>query len=236
MRDVAVVGGIGEESEFSSELLRAFLEKGFYVVAISRNTENKRRLLSEFKDVNELEFVSGDLTDSVFLSSLSYRLENEVGPVRVYIHNAAKLVIKPFLDLDTVEFEDCWKVSVKTAVTASKAFLPAMLERGEGTLLFSGATASIKGNAKSSPFAVAKFGLRALSQSLAREFTPQGIHIAHIIVDGVIKGNRAQNTFKMDADKCIQAKALAALYVNLIEQDKSCWTQEIDVRPMVESF
>ncbi|HAU06409.1 MAG TPA: hypothetical protein DCS49_01295, partial [Gammaproteobacteria bacterium] len=102
--------------------------------------------------------------------------------------------------------------------------------------ILTGATASLKANANSSPFAIAKFGLRALSQSLAREFGPQGIHISHLIIDGIITGERAQQQFNIHPSSCIKADSLAAVYLDLMRQDPSCWSQEIDVRPATETF
>ena len=235
-KEIAIIGGVGSGSGFNRALIEKLLEKKLYVVAIARSAVDKDDLIQAFANDRDVEFAWGDLNDTLFLKNLTDRLEKDIGAVSVYIHNPLKLALRPFLECTIEDFEDSWIGMVKTAVSASQILLPSMLQRKEGTLIFTGATASIKGNAKSSPFAVAKFGLRALSQSLAREFGPQGIHVAHVIADGIITGKRAQEKFNFPESKCINPEALADVYINLIEQDPSCWTQEMDLRPAHETF
>tara|TARA_B110000211_G_scaffold63397_1_gene72644 strand:+ start:2585 stop:3298 length:714 start_codon:yes stop_codon:yes gene_type:complete len=235
-KSIALIGGVGTQSGFSLALINKLLEHEYYVVGVARSGLGKEALTESFSDNPYVEFIWGDLQDTHFLKSLVSRFEANAMSITIYIHNAARLVLKPFLDTTVDDFEDSWEVTVKTAVTVSKALIPSMLASQRGVLIFTGATASIKGNANASPFAAAKFGLRALSQSLAREFGPQGIHVAHVIADGVIAGNRAQETFNLSEASCIQPDALADLYLDVICQDKSCWSQEIDARPYLEKF
>ena len=110
-----------------------------------------------------------------------------------------------------------------------------MLENGGGEIIFIGATASMKGNAGFSAFASAKFALRGLAQSLAREFAPQGVHVAHLVIDGVMWGERAKN-WGMTMEQCIKPKAVAETVLHLVQQDNSAWTFELDLRPDVENF
>lgn len=235
-QDAVVIGGVSENSNFSEALIHALLESGFYVIAIGRNIEAKNRLVERFTNNHQVVFKSGELSDKAILEPIVEDLRSEQRRLSVYIHNAAKLVLKPFLKTASGDFETCWHSSVITAVEAARIFMPVMLEHRQGVMIFTGATASLKGNSGSSPFCVAKFGLRALSQSLAREFGPQGIHVAHVIVDGVIEGMRAQNEFGMSIEKCIQSRDIAAEYIRLIGQSPSCWSQEIDLRPSCEKF
>lgn len=235
-KQVAIIGGIGTASKFSEALLKELLAEDYHVVGIARSSNEKAELVEKFKKAQHSEVVFGDLNDSQFIKSEIERLEKEIGPISVYIHNPAQLVLKPFLECSIEEFEGSWEAMVKTAVTVCTELIPHMIEQKSGTIIFTGATASLKGNAKSAPFSSAKFALRSLSQSLAREFGPSGIHIAHVIIDAIIEGKRAQGQFNLPLEKCINSTALAAQYVNLIKQDISCWTQELDLRPHSEVF
>ncbi len=235
-KQVAIIGGIGTASEFSNALLQKLIAEEYHVVGIARSSNEKSDLILKFQDTQGGEAVLGNLNDTMFIKSQIERLEKDVGPIAVYIHNPAQLVLKPFLDCSIDEFSESWNGMVKTAVTVCKELIPHMIENKSGTILFTGATASLKGNANSAPFSSAKFALRSLSQSLGREFAPRGIHIVHVIVDGIIEGKRAQNKFNLPLSKCINSTALAEQYINLIKQDLSCWTQELDLRPHTEVF
>jgi len=235
-KPVALIGGVGTKSNFTQHLIDALLEHGFSVLGTARGSAGKKDLIGCYKNNADVQFEWGDLQDSTFVEQLIANTEASTGPISIYIHNVATLIRKPFLETTIDDFEKSWNSTIKSAVVVSRAILPSMLARGKGTLLFTGATASTKGNAKSAPFAVAKFGLRALSQSLAREFGPRGIHVAHIVVDGVIEGRRAQETFNLPKEQCIDPSALADLYMYLLSQTPSGWTQEIDIRPSVEKF
>lgn len=234
MKPTALVGGVGEASGLSVALIEKLLDENYHVAAIARTP--KPLLVERFSNNADVNFYWGDMLDTEFVSNTISTIEQHGSEVEVYIHNAASLVLKPFLETTIDEFEQCWQVAVKTAVVMSHALLPLMIARKKGTIVFSGATASQRGNANSSPFAVAKFGLRALAQSLAREFGSRHIHIAHIVIDGVILGDRALNTFNMPAEKCIQANAMADEFIHLIKQHPSCWTHELDTRPFMETF
>lgn len=235
-KQVAIIGGIGTASEFSRVLLERLLAENYYVVGIARSEHNKSELIKNFQENQNSEMILGDLNDQTFVKTEIDRLEKEVGQIAVYIHNPAQLVLKPFLECTLEEFSESWEAMVKSAVTVSREVIPKMVSNKAGTILFTGATASLKGNAKSGPFSSAKFALRSLSQSLAREFHPKGVHIAHVIVDGIIEGERAQNKFNLPLDQCMKASSLAEQYINLINQESSCWSQEIDLRPNKEVF
>jgi NAD(P)-dependent dehydrogenase (short-subunit alcohol dehydrogenase family) len=122
------------------------------------------------------------------------------------------------------------------AVHGSQRVLPGMLRSGHGVLLFVGATASVKAGAGFSAFGAAKFALRGLAQSLARELGPRGIHVAHLVIDGVIWGERAAGAFGMTRAQCLEPDALAHTCLHLIEQDRCAWTHELDIRPDREPF
>ena len=235
-KSVVIIGGAGKQSDLSESLINKLLLQKFHVVGIVRSASTQQDISTIFANEKDVDIVCGDLTDSKFVEATISDIETRLGTIGAYIHNATELALKPFLETSTEDFEQSWRKTVLTATVVARALLPVLLARKEGSLIFTGATASIRGSKNASPFAVAKFGLRALSQSLAREFAPHGIHIAHVIIDGVIVGKRAQEKFKMQETKCIYPDALADLYINLLNQDPSCWTHEIDLRPFTEAF
>ena len=159
----------------------------------------------------------------------------------IAVHNAGGNRRSPFLQVDPADFEEHWRAHTFGGFLLARAALPLMLARRHGTLIFTGATASLRGKENFSPFASAKAGLRMLAQSLAREFGPQGIHVAHVVVDGVIDGFRARAAFK-DADQrfgkqgMLDPDHIADIYRMLHQQHRSVWTHELDVRPWSERF
>src|SRR5690606_33183000 len=127
-----------------------------------------------------------DVGDRAALAQAFGACTNRFGAPSLLIHNAAELSIRDFLELEPSDFERIWRTSCLGAVNSAQLVLPDMLKAGSGTMIFTGATASVKGGAKFSAFAAAKFALRGLAQSLARAYGPSGVHVAHVIVDGVI--------------------------------------------------
>jgi len=172
-------------------------------------------------------------------------IRSKLGDPEVLVYNAG---VRPFplrniLEIKAEDFENDWKVGCLGAFLAAKEVLPKMLEKKNGTILFTGATASLRSSAGFSRIAVGKFGLRALGQSLAREYGPKGIHTAHIVVDAVVD---LPSTRLLVASRyeggvipegaLLKPEDLAEQYWNLHKQPQSSWTQELDVRPFVEKF
>ncbi len=147
-----------------------------------------------------------------------------------------QLKIRPFLDVTVDEFESVWRVTCLGAMITARATLPAMLDAGAGTLIFSGATASTRGSARFSSLSVGKSGLRALAQSLAREFGPRGIHVAHTILDGLIWAPQTRARFDPAQEQCMAPEAIAQTYLHLAQQHRSAWTHEVDLRPAHGAF
>jgi NAD(P)-dependent dehydrogenase (short-subunit alcohol dehydrogenase family) len=229
----AVVAGVG--SGFGTALCRRLAKRGYRVCGIARGTEVSRELAAELGPDRFL-LLGCDVTDAAQVDAAVDKVEAQWGPVTVYVHNAAPFHIGPFADTDPTTFESLWRTMCLGAVHGAQRVLPGMLEVKRGVLLFVGATASVKAGASFSAFGSAKFALRGLAQSLARELGPQGIHVAHLVIDGVIWSERARNGFGMKQGQCLDADALARTCVHLIGQDRSAWTQELDIRPDVESF
>ena len=224
----AVITGFGQRlSEF---LARRLLDRGYRVTGLSRGgrglAESPSGFLALACDVGEPKAVSEAFD----------RIHAEQGPTTLLIHNAAQLLLDDFMQTTPQQFESVWRTACLGGMLCTQAALPNMLAGGAGTLLFTGATASVKAGEKSAAFASAKFGLRGLAQALARQYGKQGIHVIHTVIDGVIWGERAEKVFKMDPKRCMDAEAIADAYLHLIDQPPSCWTHEIDLRPNVATF
>lgn len=158
------------------------------------------------------------------------------GAPRLVVHNTAKLVIAPFEDSSPEDFEATWRAMVLSAVNLAHGVLPAMAETGGGTFIVSGATASLRGGRNFSAFASAKAGLRALTQSLAREYGPTGVHVVHVILDGIVDTKASRTLHGMVPSRMMQPAGIASTYLALASQPKSTWTHELDLRPMGETF
>lgn len=225
---VAVVAGVGEG--LGAALCKKLLSEGYSVAGLSRRAKPYPSLGNKYRPL------VCDISQKSSINEAISTVENTMGDVNVYIHNAATLIHSPFLELTDSAFTDIWNVCCLGAANGIQRVLPNMLEKKEGTIIVTGATASVKAGANFSAFASAKFALRGLTQSLAREFGPQGIHIAHVILDGAVWGKQAEQKFGRKQYDCIDPNAIADAYYYLIQQHRSAWTQELDLRPDIESF
>jgi NAD(P)-dependent dehydrogenase (short-subunit alcohol dehydrogenase family) len=176
-----------------------------------------------------------DATKIAEVARLFADVETELSAPDVVIYNASYRTRGPVVDLDPDE------VAKALAVTAFGGFLVAqeavrrMLPQGRGAILFTGASASVKGYAQSAPFAMGKFALRGLAQSLARELSPRGIHVAHVVIDGGIRSARRPDSPEAP-DSTLDPDAIARTYLDLLRQERSAWAWEIELRPWVEKF
>ena len=231
----AVVAGVG--NGLGAALCRRLASAGYRVAGLARREEALSALAGELnRQGHRFEALSCDLTDPASLALAIDQVEERLGPVSVYVHNAARLHIAPFLDTPPDEFEAVWRTICQGAIHGAQRVIPGMLEGGGGTLLFTGATAAVKAGSGFSAFASAKFALRGLAQSLAREFGPRGIHVAHLLIDGLIWGEQARDRFGSEEEACLSPDAVAQVYLDLIRQPRSAWTHELDLRPDVEPF
>jgi NAD(P)-dependent dehydrogenase (short-subunit alcohol dehydrogenase family) len=181
--------------------------------------------------------VAVDASDAKSVAAGFDRAASELGPADVFVYNAGAFQMGGILEVSPEDFERCWRANCLGAFLGAQKVLPEMVAKKRGTILLTGATASMRGSARFSCLAVGKFGLRALAQSLAREFQPQGVHVAHVIVDGQIDTPRARQMFPGRAiDTFLSPDAIAETYWQLHMQDPTSWTHEIDVRPMTEKF
>ncbi|HGS4674437.1 MULTISPECIES: SDR family NAD(P)-dependent oxidoreductase [Vibrio] len=173
-----------------------------------------------------------DLKDPEATAALFSRIDSEAAPLAGVIHNAMEFHRQAFLATSSDTFLSVWQSMVLTAVNVSQHAIPRLTARGGGSLLFSGASGSVRAGAEFSAFSSAKFALRGLAQSLAREHEADGIHVAHVVVDGLIRSERTAQRFAPPATATlIEPADLAEQYFWLFQQSRSGWTHEIDVRP-----
>ena len=177
-----------------------------------------------------------DFLDRQAMQQVVDQVIAEYGSIDVVIFNTAHLVMAPFLELIEDDFATSWNASVGSAVVCAQSVLPTMLKQRRGAMIFSGATAASRGTARFAAFAAAKFALRGLTQSLAREYQSQGIHIAHVVIDGLLGGSASIGKFGGSEERSIDPAAVAVSYRMLAEQPSSAWTLELDVRPSSERF
>ncbi|WP_164011485.1 SDR family NAD(P)-dependent oxidoreductase [Pyxidicoccus trucidator] len=233
---VAAVVGAGPG--LGAALAWRFAREGYTVGLFARSEDSLRKVQQMVHEAGgSASLYPTDATDAGAVSESFARLREEHGAPDVCIYNAGLFRMAGFLETSPEDFDTSWRINCLGGVLCARAVLPAMVERGRGTLLFTGATASLRGGPRSAAFATGKFGLRALAQSLAREFGPRGIHVAHVVIDGVIDTTRthARGALRQPAE-LLSPDALAETYWQLHRQDPSAWTQELDVRPAPEKF
>lgn len=197
-------------------------------------------LLAEFADagyaVAGLRRADCNLADAQASAVAIERLAAQHGPVDVLLYNAGHLAVAPFLELAQTDFEACTQAGPLGAANCARAVLPSMLARGTGSLVFTGATASLRGAARFAAMAAGKGGLRGLAQALAREYQPLGVHVAHVVLDGLLDGSASVRRFGKDGAPVMAPRRVAAAYRALVEQPHDCWAHEIDLRPAGEKF
>jgi NAD(P)-dependent dehydrogenase (short-subunit alcohol dehydrogenase family) len=236
MSQVAIVIGAGPG--LGAAAGRRFARAGFSVALVARNDPTTAPTLHAIEaDGGTARAYAADTTDAGAVAALFARVRAELGPPDVLIYNASAFQIGGILEVSPEDFERCWKVGCHGAFLCAREALPAMVERGRGTILLTGATAALRGSARFSCLAVGKFGLRALGQSIAREFSERGIHVVHVVIDGQIDSARARSWAPdRPASSFLAPDAIAETYWQLHSQPPTAWTHEIDLRPSVEKF
>ena len=233
---VAAVLGVGPG--LSAAVARRFSGEGFGVALMARSEESVVAVREEIEGEggNALS-ISADAKDPDSVASAFERVRDELGDPEVLVYNAGAFQVGGILDVSPEQFDECFKANCAGAFYAARQVLPAMVEAGRGTILLSGASAALRGKARFSALAVGKFGLRALAQSMAREFGPQGVHVSHVIVDGQINTPRVREMMPdREEHTLLSPDAIAETYWLLHSQDPTAWTLELDLRPAVEGF
>jgi NAD(P)-dependent dehydrogenase (short-subunit alcohol dehydrogenase family) len=238
----AVVVGVGPPRGLGAAIARRFAREGFAVTILGRSAEKVEATLAELRAGGAAaEAIVGDVTDEALVRRVVEKADAAEAPLDAAVFNAGGNWPRAFLDMDRGFLEEMWRVNALAGFYFAKAALEAMVPRARGALLFTGASASLRGRAMFGGFAQAKAALRALAQSAAREFGPKGIHVAHVVVDGAIDGDRI-NTFLPDLkaqrgpDGLLEPDDIAESFWQLYRQPRSAWTHELDVRPWVESW
>jgi NAD(P)-dependent dehydrogenase (short-subunit alcohol dehydrogenase family) len=222
---------VGAGSGLSASIARGFAGAGMKIALAARSVDDLGALAAEVG----AKTYACDAAKPDAVKRLFTDLDRDGGAPAVVVYNASYRTRGPLIDLDPAEVEKSILVSAFGGFLVGQEATRRMLPRGSGTILFTGASASVKGYAQSAPFAMGKFALRGLAQSMARELGPQGIHVAHVVVDGGIRSTRRPEA-AAGADTMLDPDAIAASYLHLVQQHRSAWTWEIEVRPWVEKF
>ena len=217
---------VGAGSGLSASLARAFNSKGMKIVLAARNID---KLDSLKKEIDALVFKC-DSTENKSVQNLFLQTDSIIGTPEIVIYNPSLRIVKPFIEYEPDEMLQSIKVNSYGAFLVAHESVKRMLKLGKGNIFFTGSSASVKGFAKSASFAMGKFGLRGLAQSLARELHPQNIHIGHFVIDGGI-GKEQVGNYQM-----IHPDEIAKQYLNFYLQDKKAWSWEIEIRTNTEKF
>src|ERR1041384_5579284 len=222
---------VGAGSGLSASLARLFSKNGMKVALAARSTAKLAGLTAE---TGATAFAC-DATQRAEVEQLFAAVGAGLGAPDVVVYNASYRTRGPFVDLDPAEVEKAIAVSAFGGFLVAQQAARRMLPKGGGAILFTGASASVKGYAQSASFAMGKFALRGLAQSLARELSPRGIHVAHFVIDGGIRSDRRPPA-PDKPDALLDPDAIAQSYLHVLQQPRSAWSWEMEVRPWVESF
>jgi NAD(P)-dependent dehydrogenase (short-subunit alcohol dehydrogenase family) len=222
---------VGAGHGLSASLARLLVKQGLAVAIAARDTAKLAPLCAE----TGARAFACDAQDEAQVPRLFADVEREQGAPDVVVYNASARSRGPLVELAPADVQRALQVCAFGAFLVAQQAAARMLPQGHGAILFTGASASVKGYAQSAPFAMGKFALRGLAQSLARELSPQGIHVAHFVIDGGIRGPGHRDD-PARPDALLEPDAIALSYWNVLRQPRSAWTWEIELRPWVERF
>jgi NAD(P)-dependent dehydrogenase (short-subunit alcohol dehydrogenase family) len=244
MGDIAVVVGVGARRGLGAALARRFAAEGLHVIAAGRTPAHLAALAVEITACGgQISTYPLDVTDEEAVKALFSSLP-PTGPttrLALVVYNVGANVLRPFQSIDTETFTDCWRLNCLGGFLVAQEAIRRMVPQGSGTLLFTGATASLRARPPFTAFASAKAALRAVAHGLAREFGPLNIHVAHVVLDGVIDGEQAER-IAPDLVKSrgpaglLQPDEIAQVYWSLHCQHPNAWTHEMEIRPFGEVF
>jgi len=236
MTRTAIVTGVG--SGLGASLVRRLVKEGCRVGMFARSEGYLKQLADDIqKQGGQALAVPTDITNPLHVVNGFQQVRDAYGPIDILINHAGNATWSGIVDLQPAKFEQAWRVGPYASFLCCQEAVKDMLSQGWGTILFSGATSSIRGRGGALAFSSAKFGVRGLAESLARELWPKDIHVAHVIIDGGIgtpdmqsQGSTAPN------EPLLNPNSMAESYWNLITQEKNAWTLELDLRPFNEDF
>jgi NAD(P)-dependent dehydrogenase (short-subunit alcohol dehydrogenase family) len=241
----AIVVGVGAEQGLGGALSRRFAEEGYHVILAGRTLSKVEKVADAIvASGGSAEAVATDATDEgdvVSLFEKAFTGKDAIEPPDLVVFNAGINRNIPFRDVTVAQFEEFWRICCLGGFLVGREAARHLAPLGRGTVIFTGASASLRGKAGFAQFASAKAGLRMISQSMAREFGPLGIHVAHTIIDGGIDGERLRTSrpaavAAMGENGLLHIDAIADTYWHIHRQHPSAWTQEVDLRPYKENF
>ena len=237
----AVVIGVGPERGLGGYLCMGAAGQGLHVVVGGRTQEKLDAVVASIEAAGGKGTpVVCDARDETDVTALIARAE-AIAPIDLAIYNAGNNMPGNFLEMEAAYFEQCWRIGCFGGFLFAREALKAMAPRQAGCLLFTGASASMRGKPLFSAFTSAKGGLRNMAQSLAREFQPQGIHVGHVVIDGGIYGEKIEDRLpewyeKLGEEGLIGLQGIADAFMFLYQQPRNAWTHELDLRTHVENF
>ena len=237
---VAVVIGAGDAT--GGAIAKRFAREGLEVVATRRRKEALEPLTKAIEaEGGAIHPFGCDAREEQAMTDLFEHIEREIGEISLVVFNIGANIWYPITETTERVYRKVWEMAALGGFLAGREAAKAMLPRGRGTIIFTGATASVRGNSGFAAFASAKFALRATAQSMARELGPKGIHVAHSLIDGAIDTDFIRENFPeryalKDQDGILKPDHIADQYWQLHCQPRDCWTHELDLRPWMETF
>ncbi len=233
MNRVALITGVGPG--LGAALARRFAREGFKVGLVARKAEFVETLAGEISAAGSQALgVVADVGRPAEAIGAVERVRTSLGPIGALIHNASSALGAGLSGTEPEDFEECWRVAALGGFVCARETARDMIASGDGVMLFTGATSSVRGGGWLG-FSSAKFAVRGLVQSLARELWPRGVHVAHVVIDGII-GSPRGITDSAGGEPLLDPTRIADAYWHLAAQDRSAWTLELDVRPFDEQF
>ena len=242
MSDKKAILVIGAGDATGGAIARRFAREGYIACVARRSADKLEPLVQAIRDAGgQAHGFGSDARDEAAVQAMLAQIERDIAPIEVAVFNIGANVRFQVVDTTERVYRKVWEMAALAGFLVGREAAKVMLPRGRGTILFTGATASLRGGAGFSAFAGAKFALRALAQSMARELGPQGIHVAHTLIDGAIdtafiKDNFPQRYAVKEQDGILNPDHIAEAYWQLHLQPRSAWTQEMDLRPWMETF
>jgi NAD(P)-dependent dehydrogenase (short-subunit alcohol dehydrogenase family) len=239
-RQAALVIGAGDAT--GGAIARRFAREGLVACVTRRSADKVAPLVERIRaEGGEAHGFGSDARDEVAMTALVAQVEREIGPIEVAVFNIGANVRFDVTETTERVYRKVWETGALAGFLMGREVAKAMLARGRGTIVFTGATASVRGSAGFAAFAGAKHALRALAQSMARELGPQGIHVAHVVIDGAIDTRFIAENFPeryalKAEDGILDPEAIAESYWQLHRQPRSAWTHELDLRPWRETW
>lgn len=236
---------VGAGDAIGAAVAQRFAEGGYKVVIARRDAAKSQTLVDELtKAGRDVRAVSVDARQEADVQALFAKVENEIGPIEVCLYNAGSNVAKPLLETTEKLFFKAWELACYGGFLVGREAARYMVPRGRGTILFTGATASVRGGKGFAAFSSAKFGLRAVAQSMARELGPKNVHVVHLLIDAGVDSEAIHqrmkavgvNVAEIPEDSLTKTSSIAEAYWFAHRQSRDGWTHELDLRPSVETW